>query len=145
MSAFLCSAKHISVLANASKLPSGMRLVYIDEFLPAEVAAGARAASGQSDEEALFNLLADENLKSVSYRYPDATKISDWTSDANFSYDCRAHVRTAVEVIKLAHSYEYQACEHPEWKESAAKRYVDRLISAWTRELPGYDDAEWSI
>jgi hypothetical protein len=48
-------------------------------------------------------------------------------------------------VIKLARSYEYQACEHDGWGTSKAKRWIDNLISGLIYSLPGYDAAPWSI
>ena len=57
MSAFMCSSKHISALVNAAHAynrKGGMRIEWL----------------GNGDEDT-FRILAEENARSVSYRYPD--------------------------------------------------------------------------
>lgn len=50
-----------------------------------------------------------------------------------------------VAVLKLIDSYEYQACEHPEWETSEAHAFCSALRRALIHELPGYDEAAWSL
>lgn len=144
MSAFMCSAAHISTLVNAGKL------AYIDArsmeaYLP--VSAKATLFALQTPQEALFGLLVDENMKSIGERYPDASRLSDWHEggESEFVYDPHAKAPSVVAAIKLAQSYAYQSCEHGEWEASDAKRYIDHLIGGLIAKLPGYDAAEWSI
>ena len=50
-----------------------------------------------------------------------------------------------VEIIKAAHCYAYQACEHREWEGSKAAKRLQCVIDEATRKLPGYDDAAWGL
>lgn len=137
MSAFLCSPRHIGTLAGYAYrhqchgLSSGLAL-------PDDVAA----------------MLAAENVRSVAYRYkhkPDAT-FDSVEQHAAFIQDCRnaaAHAEyeklKPVEVLKLAKCLEYQSCEHLEWESSQARNILNNLIGQATRDLPGYEDAEWCL
>jgi hypothetical protein len=144
MSAFLCSAKHLSALVNATRLAK-MQPSEIERYLP--VAAKATLYEVQTPQEALFGELLDTNLQSIAERYPDATKIEDWHDggESSFIYDSRVNAPSIAAAIKLAHCYSYQSCEHEGWNDSAAKRYVDELVGDLIRQLPGYNEAEWAI
>jgi hypothetical protein len=100
MSAFLCDATTLAAIAReAAKL------------------------SEKIDAERVFNILLDENLKSVGFRYPDAQKISDWfeAGEAAFVWENVPEAsHTATELAEMVSSYQYQSCEHDEWKESTA-------------------------
>jgi hypothetical protein len=48
-------------------------------------------------------------------------------------------------IAKLARSYDYQACEGPNWEASAAKAIVDALMARYPETLPGYDEMPWGI
>jgi hypothetical protein len=132
MSAFLCSADHLSSLVNA--------LRYEDTYcrLDDVVSPGKGTPAERG-----FSMLLEENIKSLRARYGDD---DDWTEDARcMHYNPKARANSILEVIKLAHSYEYQSCEHAEWKESQACRFIRRLISEMTSILPGYDNARWTM
>lgn len=152
MSAFLVSPQHIHLLVSYAKHTGVVR----------------------TDEDAarLARKLAEENIKSVEYRYPDmagrsAQEFLTFASNDEYVNTC-AHpwddtplpdnrwgvkvrrplyiaVRQPVEVIKLAHSYEYQACEHPGWETSDACDFLRLIVKAACRALPGYDEAPWSV
>lgn len=133
MSAFMCSDKHLSVLA-----------CYIVRH--------NLDLTGESDEplglrEArVFRTLARENCKSLDARYP---------GDNNFDTEamCRldpssrflAASMAPVALIKLCHCYAYQSCEHKGWQDSRAKGLVDGAESHAVRALPGYSDAPWGL
>lgn len=97
------------------------------------------------------DLLA-ENIRSVSFRYPDDA-IDDLPgpiptpSAIDFTYRHSPYVNTdPVNVLKAISGYEYQSCEHPEWETSAAKEFCDRLRHAMIGKLSGYDDSPyWSV
>jgi hypothetical protein len=77
----------------------------------------------------------------VNYRYDETTQPSfelcQWAAFHEFS---------KVQIIKAVRCLEYQSCEHPGWEESAACRLLRAIIGDdATRNLPGYDEAEWQI
>ena len=111
-----------------------------------------RSSVGDSDGETsrIGQMLADENIKSVQYRYHgEALETLPGPADKSDLLDyhyARGRSLTAVEGLKALHGYQYQSCEHPDWEESEAYRWVERLHDALIRFLPGYAEADtWSI
>jgi hypothetical protein len=45
--------------------------------------------------------------------------------------------------LKAISCYEYQSCEHPEWKTSQVRQYCEQLRRALIGCLPGYESAPW--
>ena len=84
---------------------------------------------GVNNADELGELLLRETVKSVSYRYDgDEEMIPDWArepyrfEDHDFQLNC-------IEFLKALNCYEYQSCEHPEWKSSEAMNLISRLWS----------------
>jgi len=48
-----------------------------------------------------------------------------------------------VITLSLISCYEYQSCEHPEWRTSEARAICEALRKLAIRNLPGYDEAPW--
>jgi|GEM_PF-453587 len=99
-----------------------------------------------------------ENLRSVAYRYPDDCDIGDedaagWPGPAGFTvYECETYTHRSrlfhlnpVHVLSAIKGYEYQSCEHPDWKTSEARAFCEELRETMIRLLPGYDEAPWEI
>lgn len=128
MSAYICDFYHISVLAVAIYQRVGIS----DTYQPSQIAT----------------LLHAENTKSVKFRYSDVAEPFQVEPEP-FTFDRWALRYTArhstVELIKAAHCFEYQACQHPGWEQSLARNWIDRLLNQLTRELPGYQDAAWGV
>jgi len=93
-------------------------------------------------------VLQDENVRSVQYRYPQDTRDTlPGPSDLEDVYSYR-HVHTTglsgpikpVDVLSVLRCYEYQACETPDWKETLAAALVEAIrhhaISALTMDSP---------
>lgn len=134
MSAFMCSDRHLTVLAIYA-VRHDLDLV------------------GRSDESLLgremrvFRALKRENLASLDARYPGDTHDDEpselWALDEKARP--LAHHLSKVAIIKACHCYAYQACEHTGWKDSAAKRYTSAIESHAVHNMPGYDDAPWGL
>lgn len=137
MSAFLCTNTHITALAVFATNPTKFRQYPL--WKP-DLTALERYPN-KRDSEILGELLLKENLKSINYRYPDHSFIEGFklchVAD-NTQY-------TPVQMIKLAQCYDYQSCEHPEYKGCIAQRLMDSIISDCIRMLPGYDEAPWGL
>ena len=94
-------------------------------------------------------MLWDENIASVAYRYSDS-RHEGLPGPANESGYVYFHEDTTVgyiwkpaQILKATDCYEYQSCEHPGWWSSSAKAFIDVLRKlAWTR-VAGYEDAQW--
>jgi hypothetical protein len=104
--------------------------------------------------DALGQLLADECVASVMYRYPDdsADELPGNEVDAtehywqHYVYE-RPGVRLqAGDVYQLVTCYEYQSCEHPSWQHSSAAAFCNTLLrealSKMSSPLPWGIDAE---
>jgi hypothetical protein len=88
----------------------------------------------------LGRLLWRENMRSLAARYGDEEKDL-----AEYCYQRPDRDFTLAELLKLAHCYEYQSCEHDEWKESDALAFCRSLREALESKVPGYDAAPWGI
>ena len=95
-------------------------------------------------------MLWDENVKSVRYRYPDCTDDLPGPIGCDYQYGSHEHhpwhdCPTPVGVLKACDGYEYQACEHPEWETSEAHAFINALRRRAIHALPGYDEAAWEV
>jgi hypothetical protein len=81
-------------------------------------------------------MLHDQNVASVNYRYGEmggAAYVHQWVQTA--------HLKSA-DVLKACSSYDYQACETPDYEKSEAARAVNAIRAAAIRAVPGYEDSE---
>lgn len=90
-------------------------------------------------------MLAAENVLSLAARYP-----GDYDAMVGYSaeeYEWKrlpfGDVPTAVQGLCLLNCYEYQSCEHDEWRMSEAYQFCDALRHALIHFLPGYQAAPW--
>lgn len=119
MSAFICNHSHITALA---------------------VHAARHRIGGHTDPRAIGEILHAENVRSVNDRYGEATeprfRLCEWAAFHPFPW---------VQIVKAARCLDYQSCEHPGWEGSEACRIVQAILSDTSRDLPGYDEAQWEI
>lgn len=112
----------------------------IDALVTFAIGGTWRCWDGKPEE--LGQMLVDENYASVNYRYrgeeggPHKYSFKFMSSPAKLS---------PIVILKLCHCYEYQACEHSEWKDSKAHDAIRSIEAKAMRELPGYDDAPWGL
>lgn len=121
---------------NDETKPGGYRM---EEIAPGDLERAAEVA----------NMLWQENIKSVSHRYPNESSATlpgpiggSFVIEPHHIKPYRVRVEV-VQVLKACHCYAYQSCEHDGWKTSDAKAFIDALESQAVRKLPGYDEAEW--
>jgi len=140
MSAFVVNKEHINAMITAGLNVRYKPLRWWHNGKPHTLTHDNASTIGE--------MLLQENVKSVSYRYEDS-EITNLPGKVNaewiipFIYRYTYAVPTAVEVIKIIQCYEYQSCEHDEWELSSAKSFCDALTKAQFDRLPGYDDAPW--
>jgi hypothetical protein len=157
MSAYMVSKEHIdAIVATAVHGPSdngkpggyGQRRWYPlhieedGEQFPVTVETASR----------LGEMLVKENLSSIHYRYPDTITNPDSTPGpiaqywlTEYKFPQRTKPLTIVQACKALAGYEYQSCEHPEWRKSDAREFCNELRDSLVGCLPGYDDAEWEV
>ena len=94
-------------------------------------------------------MLWDENIRSVSGRYPDCKTLDDLPGVIGENYqltesDIRPVMAVkAADVFSACKCYEYQACEHDGWKNSEAKAVIESLKNQAVRLIPGMEEASW--
>ena len=156
MSAFEVSAAHIDALVSAA-LPGwdadGMRSADGDPMIwhygeipwdgdyekwQAAVKVARREVTLDNAEQWGAVLLA-ENRRSVNYRYEEDE------IEAPYAFTRNPGPLDPVKMLKVLACYEYQSCEHPEWKSSEAYRFCKVLEGRLIARLPGYHDAPWDI
>ena len=103
----------------------------------------------ETDRDGTGQLLIDENVRSVRYRYPDSGEdlpgplFHYWAADP-YTYTRPARRPNVVEGLKLCDGFSYQACECPDYRDTRAGELVERIRSALIHCLPGYDAAPWA-
>jgi hypothetical protein len=133
MSAYLVSQEHIDALIIA-----GLHTRH-------GVYMGGIKLDSSNMENADFigQTLWTENAKSVGHRYNEPAQ-----DVSGYKFDQRLFVKFGeldiAKALMAIDGYEYQACEHPEWKNSMADQFCDDLRRALLGQLSGYKGA-WSI
>lgn len=163
MSAFLVSPEHIGAMIGFGAEPEPWRN---DGPLTLYRPSDDTTIHLASDEgrELAARVLAHENLRSLRYRYPDTTGAADWgpwESDMDYLLRCNAEARRflgsrekfrhmgvkqkAANIWQMCNCYEYQSCEAPEWKDSDARAFVDRIAHRAARVGMGdlLESAPW--
>lgn len=118
-----------------------------------------RTVAGKDIEtaQAIAKGLARENIRSVTYRYPDdedGSRPGPCLKDADIEEAAAlyaAHFVTnpqgvaPIQIIKLCQSYSYQSCETDDWLTTLAYRQIDWIQGSAIRSLNGYDAADWDF
>ncbi len=143
MSAYIQDSKHIAALVRvATKGPTDARYRWepqwqLREQTPAQVA----------------QMLLDENVKSVSYRYDEPADSDlpgridrEWTKTLDWDrLIADARDLTIAEAFGAIDGYDYQACEHPDYRTSPAYYFVNDLRAHLASKVTGDGVDTWSI
>lgn len=138
MSAYLVSPEHIAQLALRFK-----------KQVPF---AGAHNVDALSWAKAL----AEANWNSVAYRYgdDDMRYMGSGMSKSEYIYAACAATKNwdynlnALDLIKMAKCFEYQACEKPDWDVAqydsnyVGAWHINYFVSAMLYKIPGYEEAK---
>ena len=157
MSAFLVEDSHIDFLLSFmlsqrcahAKVYQPSRRRWFDfnyDILEADTRRTAMDIVGQ--------ILIDENYRSLSARYGErAGELfnSNAQDDKPHTYRFAEHssaidsdrIARAVQVLKSAACYDYQACESDDYEQTDAARIVRDIVQAAIHSLPGYEAAQW--
>jgi len=162
MSAYVVDRAHIEFLVLASVHPSmasigGRGLAWWWEYDPTSGEPIRRGSIEPYDDDRaaeVAQMLWDENVASVAYRYPDSAgggpgclpgpvdcsyEFGAWTASLG-----PAKIEPAA-VFKAVDGYTYLSCEHPGWPASEAFAFCEALRRRACCQVPGYDAAEWTI
>ena len=127
MSAWMTSEKHINTLATFAYV-EGLTL----------------------DPASVASLLTRHNVLSLMARYGDDYRglCEGWESYAYRPVNLAKLNPTCI--LKQAHCFDYQACEHEEWETSEEKHLLDAIAERCkargaVEDGPKYDAAPWGI
>jgi hypothetical protein len=156
MSAFVCGPDHFKALALfASRQIGGYgagRLT-VDPRYVRGLPESAHGFRGTQLAEVYANILYEENVRSVSARYPNdsidnlpgpihkpATIQIAGRDIVNDGYRLKP-----VDILSMCNCLEYQSCETDDWQQTLAYRLLNCIRDAAVRQLPGYDDAPYEF
>ena len=128
MSAFIVTDTHINALVRYASRHK-ITVAYGNPTMRLNVSA---------HEQEVAQLLIDENIKSVNYRYSEA-------ETSLIEYDRGAPILSAIEAIKAAQCLRYQSCEHSDFEDSIAFKLIQAIIADAIPRLEGYESASWAI
>lgn len=134
MSAYMVSEEQIHVMVWAatrySDFPSFM--------FPSSY--GSRCISDQDSKNEIGQELVNTNAQALEDLYGEATHGGTYT------YQPPRHATwEPLELIKIVHNYEYQACDNDNWHESDARRFCQALSRQLLQRVPGFEKAHWGI
>lgn len=98
----------------------------------------------------LGQMLVDACVASVGYRYqdtdPDRGDLPGPT-DAYYMgpyvYENPGYTLSPGEVFRTIDYYDYQSCEHPDWRKSEAYAFLRSLRESYCAKVAGYESAPW--
>ena len=127
MSAFIVNKAHINAM-----LQGAISVAQYSPNFTWYVGNDKRELTAFNTDE-IGQMLSDENIKSVGYRYEDSELTNlpgriDVEYLIPFQHHPMGKIPTAVELIKITHCYMYQSCEHEGWEGSNAKAFCKALI-----------------
>lgn len=139
MSAYLLDPKDIAMIANAAYCMTCKPRALTELW-------------GNNGAKDFAMALADENIKSVEYRYPDMGACAGMAT-ADYIYKCEVakEVPYAVNrdgakgMYNLLAKYEYNACEHPEWHDNDAnpvKMVINVMMKEAARKMAAHIEEE---
>jgi hypothetical protein len=128
MSAFIVTDSHINALVRYASRHN-IRVFY---------GATLQCHAVRESEQSTADILLNENVKSVNYRYNE-------NDNASIVYDYKAPLLTPIEAIKAAQCLRYQSCEHNDYEQSIASKIIEAIIVDAIPRIDGYDKAAWCI
>lgn len=116
MSAFVVESDHIDLMVTIAIRSCGWNEQYVN--IP-------------ETADKLGQDLWNENYASINYRYDEEEPAPEyhWTPVAEYQAEELTNLQL-VQVVKAAHCYGYQTCEHPGWKDSKAY-WACQAVELW--------------
>jgi len=133
MSAFLCETDTFDLLASAI------------ERLNIRVETPTRTFYGRSSARVLAQILRDENLASLQYKYNDEEDAPAYSPEF-VDLDMVGLERTGgwmVVVLAAIRCVQYQSCERPDYATSVAAHILQQLQQAVIRQMIEDANAPW--
>lgn len=134
MSAHICSEKHLAAMVGTHI----NNLSHRGRILP-----------DSREITEMFALLAEANAESVNYRYKSSPQEAVELSDGGIR-DLLRYTQEPLSVAQMDKAmdcYRHQACEHPGWEDSAARKatMVMKVSLVGSYSPDDYNNAEWCL
>lgn len=147
MSAFIVSATHVDVLLSVALHGSSDSAGSSREWSPPHLEEPGRPLSAVTCSVLGAALLA-ECIAAVSRGNPGCPMRElpgPWPMPIPEQYEFTdfGPCANVAEACKAIDCFEYQSCDHPEWAQSLARRFCDRLRRALIAALAGHEEAPW--
>jgi hypothetical protein len=137
MSAFVVDNTHIDLLVHvAFDGPKDTRWLHHAPYFKG-------SPLGFTTRDKVGAALLAENERSVNFRYAHNAAFCGYNDAQSYTYTDPQHNLTIPEALKAINCLEYQSCEHPEWEESDACKFLEALRAALCRAMVGYEEAPW--
>lgn len=131
MSAFMCTDKHLTVLAMYA-VQYGLDL------------HGDSRMTLLERERAAYRLLFRANVASLDARYPGDTG-RDIPGDLDETTRPFQRALSGLAIVKQCHCYAYQACETTGWEGCRAQLLIEAIEAHAIRSLDGYAGIPWGL
>ena len=142
MSVYIIDNNHIDYLVN-SAIDVSMRMMLRKTIFNWRHNGKLQFLSVANATE-VGRMLREENVRSATHRYVDLP-VDDLPE--LYVFDPMRRINwfswNAAQVLKAAHCYEYQSCEHPGWKSSSARAMMKELRSSTEHLVMGYAEVIW--
>ena len=162
MSAYVVDQQHIRFLVNAAKWTcnaggGGFDFRWVWNLRRNLEGGGSyehdtiRTFSNNKKLSEVGQMLWDENIASVLYRYPGCTRekmpglIGETFVYAHKRKTSYEHPPTPAQTFKAIDGLDYQSCEFAAWRDSQAFAFLESLRQAYCRRVEGYDAAAWEV
>lgn len=134
MSAYMVSDEQINVM-----LWAATRYADFHSFV-FESSYGAYWIQDQDSKTVLGQELISVNAQALKDLYNDDSEFRSYTYAQP-----RYATWEPIELIKIVHNYEYQACDNKNWADSNASRFCQALVRQLLQFVPGFENAPWGI
>jgi hypothetical protein len=138
MSAWVVSHHHIDLIVSTA-IDHAVSFKFLD--------IGVLETATESNAQALGLMLWTENVRSVVYRYnlAGSEEERDYLAALNaYQFRRYSNIRTSAAASALA-CYDYQACECPDYRQTAAAFFVSQLQQAVGERSDDYAKEPWGF
>ena len=129
MSAFEVSNKHINHIING----------WIQTDEPIYIENDTVSVHNFTNIEMVGQILMDGNCESVNYRYGEESEPN------RYKFTSIEEKLKPIEILKLISCLEYQSCEVDDYDKTFSSKICKQITDRLIMQLPGYEEAEWTI
>lgn len=135
MSAFICTDTDFAVIGAWAE--DNLSPHWLDSITSFAIPMGGTLEDKTARAEIIANILKQQNVRSVSYRYREHNECDPVSVSA--SHRKMARNASPIKIIGALDMAEYQSGETPEYEFSLAAKVFNYLRSVAVTKIPGYE------